>query len=258
MGCYPLFACRDWPQLQIDLGELGNDLVSLTLVTDPFGAYSPDSLKLCFDLVVPFKEHFVIDCARPLGTVVSKNHRYQARKALRQVHVEICPEPVRILDEWTTLYETLIRRHGLTGMHAFSQAVFSAQLRLPGIVALRAVHGDVTVGAILSFAQGDVGYAHLVAVSEAGYELGASYALFWCMIEHLSQTVRWLSIGATAGISGNPNDGLHFFKRGWTREKRMVYLCGKIFDWSKYAQLVQAQGNPTTDYFPAYRRGEFR
>jgi len=39
MGCYPIFACMDWSQLHIDLGHIGDDLVSLALVTDPFVEY---------------------------------------------------------------------------------------------------------------------------------------------------------------------------------------------------------------------------
>ncbi len=37
MGCYPLFCCGRWDRLADDLRELGDGLVSLTLVTDPFG-----------------------------------------------------------------------------------------------------------------------------------------------------------------------------------------------------------------------------
>src|SRR3990172_4731763 len=34
MGCYPLFACRDWSRLPMDLEDLARDLVSVSLVTD--------------------------------------------------------------------------------------------------------------------------------------------------------------------------------------------------------------------------------
>src|SRR5882724_4409121 len=55
MGCYPIFACLDWSQLHADLEDLNNELVSVTLVTDPFGEYDLDYLRLCFpNLVVPF------------------------------------------------------------------------------------------------------------------------------------------------------------------------------------------------------------
>jgi hypothetical protein len=43
MGCYPLFACQDWSQLHADLESIGSELVSLALVTDPFGKYDVTS-----------------------------------------------------------------------------------------------------------------------------------------------------------------------------------------------------------------------
>ncbi len=256
-GCYPLAFCQDWSQLDADLANLGNDLVSVSLVTDPFGAYEPAQLERCFDLVRPFKEHFVIDCSRPIDAVVSKNHRYQARKALKKVQVECCGEPTQFLDEWTALYDVLVEKHHLRGIQAFSKTAFARQLAIPGVQALRAVHQGVTVGGLLSFIQGDLAYAHLVASSGIGYELGASYALFWSAIEHLSGKVRWFSIGGTAGISADPSGGLDFFKRGWSSETRTVYFCGRILDPQRYARIVAAKGVQPTDYFPAYRHGEF-
>ncbi|MDO9175745.1 MAG: hypothetical protein Q7V62_13140, partial [Actinomycetota bacterium] len=65
MGCYPLFSCRDWSQLADDLHELPDDLVSLTAITDPFGAPSADRLREAFDVVRPYKDHFLVDLDRP-------------------------------------------------------------------------------------------------------------------------------------------------------------------------------------------------
>ena len=39
MGCYPLFCCKDWSRLQGDIAELQSELVSLSLVPDPFGDF---------------------------------------------------------------------------------------------------------------------------------------------------------------------------------------------------------------------------
>lgn len=59
MGCYPLFACRDWAELRRDLDDLVSSLVSITVVTDPFGIADQPRLCDCFlALVVPCKQHF--------------------------------------------------------------------------------------------------------------------------------------------------------------------------------------------------------
>jgi hypothetical protein len=45
------------------------------------------------------------------------------------------------------------------------------------------------------------------------------------------------------------------FKRGWSTGERTVYLCGRILNRPKYAELSErAVAEP--GYFPAYRKGE--
>ena len=258
MGCYPLFACRDWSQLDRDLKELERDLVSLALVADPFGAYAPADLRRSFpDRCVPFKEHFVVELERAAPDAVSKHHRYYARRALAQVQVEHCPDAADLLDDWVALYATLSARHGLRGIKAFSRTAFAAQLAVPGMVVLRASHEGRTVGAHLWYVQGDVAYSHLAATCARGYEVMAAYALYWYALEHFRTRVGWLDLGAGAGASAD-RDGLTRFKRGWATGTRPVYLCGRVFDRARYAALASARGGPAeTSYFPVYRAGEF-
>lgn len=62
MGCYPLFACRDWSRVGQDLAAIDSRFVSLTLVADPFGDHTPELLAECFpDVCKPFKEHCVVN-----------------------------------------------------------------------------------------------------------------------------------------------------------------------------------------------------
>lgn len=256
MGCYPLLACQDWSRLQRDLETLGDELVSFAAVTDPFGNYDEDYLHRCFpDVVVPFKEHFVTDLAEPVDIILSKHHRYYARRALEKIRVEDCLEPLRFLDEWTRLYDALAKRHGLTGVKAFSRESFARQLQVPGLVMLRAAAGDETVGMHLWYAAGGVAYSHLAASSERGYELMASYALHHHAIEHFAGKIRWLDLGAGAGV-GNEAGGLDKFKKGWSTGTRTAYFCGRVFDREAYAQLSREGGVPDAGYFPAYRSGE--
>jgi hypothetical protein len=257
MGCYPLFACRDWSQLAADLESVSSELVSLALVTDTFGEHDPAQLRQCFDVVFPFKEHFVADLARPASSFVSSHHCRNALKAVRGVAVEICEAPSQFLDDWDRLYTTLVERHNIRGISRFSRASFARQLEVPGLVMFRAIHQATTVGIILWYVQGQVGYYHLGAYSDLGYELRASFALFWRALEYFAGRLRWLSLGAGAGVTSRADDGLTRFKRGWSTETRPVYFCGRIFDSVKYAEIVSAKGFPTTNYFPAYRKGEF-
>lgn len=261
MGCYPIFTCHDWSQLHVDLDELDEDgeLVSLSMVTDPFGEYDVPYLKRCFkDVVIPFKEHSIIDLSRPLDSFVGKHHRRYSKKALRSVHIERCVNPEDLLEDWLCLYKTLIERHSISGIAAFSRSSFAEQFHVPGMIAFRAVEKDITVGMLLWFVQGKVGYYHLGAHSARGYELRSSFALFWYAIEYFpANGLSWLNLGAGAGVRADGTDGLSRFKDGWSTGTRTAYFCGRIFNHAKYSEIVKAKNVGATDYFPAYRKGQF-
>jgi len=259
IGTYPLFVCRDWSQLLLDLEEIQDELVSLGVVTDPFGDYSVTYLRECFqDLVLAFKEHFVVDLSIPIDSVVCKHHRRYTRKAFQELYIEKCDKPEQFLDEWVDLYANLIKMHNIVGISAFSREAFTRQLSLPGVVAFRAVHEDNTVGMLLWCVHKDVGYYHLGAHNSVGYKCRASFALFWFAIEYfMANGIRWLSLGAGAGSENDVNDGLTRFKRGWSTGTRMAYFCGRIFNHTRYSGILREKGMTADDYFPAYRKGEF-
>jgi hypothetical protein len=112
MGCYPLFGCRHWSQLPNDLEDIGSKLVSLSLVTDPFGEYDAAHLRRCFkDVVIPFKKHYTVDLHCPMDSFVSSHHRRCARKALRYVDIERCQDPTQFVNEEVGLYANLVKRY---------------------------------------------------------------------------------------------------------------------------------------------------
>lgn len=257
MGCYPLFVCQDWRGLEADLDEI-DDLVSVSLVTDPFGDHDEALLEQTFQHVVrPFKMHFVTDLRRPAAEIGSRHHRYYARKALERVSVERCAEPEAWLDDWCGLYAELTARHHLRGMTAFSRQTFAAQLRVPGIVMLRAVCDGATVGAHLWYKQGDVAQSHLAAANARGYELMAAYALYARALDVFAAEVSWLNLGAGAGLTADAEDGLSRFKRGWATGVRPVHFCGRVLDPVEYERLAARSRERAGGYFPAYRHGEF-
>ena len=259
MGCYPLFACRDWSRLREDMADLADDLVCLSMVTDPFGDYDEARLRESFpDRLIPFKQHFCIDCRRTPEDYVCRHHQRNVRKALDHLAVEQCGNPTQIVDDWTALYAHLIERHGITGVATFSRAAFARQLEVPGLVVFQALYQGTPVGMLLWYVQNEVAYYHLGAHNACGYEQGSSFALFWRAIEHFRASgLRWLDLGAGAGVSHGAADGLTRFKQGWATETRPAYFCGRIFDRDKYAWIVKAKGVAATNYFPAYRQGEF-
>jgi Acetyltransferase (GNAT) domain len=256
MGCYPLFSCSRWDELPFDLAALAPDLVSVVFVADPFGNFEPADLAAhCNRGIEPFKEHHVIDLTLSPEESVCAHHRRYVRKATRLVQVERVAAPEGCLDDWCRLYQTLITRHGIHGIARFSQRSFAGQLATPGLVAFRAVEHGATVGMLLWYLQGDVGYYHLGAYSDRGYELNASFALFWEAIQVFRTQVRWLNLGAGAGVSGDQADGLNRFKAGWATHSRTAYLCRHVINPDRYDELCRRRGTMTANYFPAYRAG---
>ena len=255
MGCYPLFCCRDWSGIRADLRELRDGFVSLVAVADPFGGFTESDLQSSFDLVRPFKQHFIVDVRAPGG---SAHHRYYARRALRSVKIEPMENPGVFAADWARLYAHLIARNELTGVSAFSAESLALQLCVPGAVLLCARENDAAVAAQLWYVQGDVAYSHLTAVDERGYRLRASYAIYAAAIEHFRGKVRWLDLGSSAGLQEKADDGLARFKRGWATGSRTAYLCGSILHRASYRRLSTASPAVALDYFPLYRAGEFR
>jgi len=158
-------------------------------VTDSFGAYDEPLLSRTFDRVVAFKSHFVAELDRPWEKIVSKHHRYYARRALANLVIEPVLDLSNFLDEWCRLYENLVRRKELRDIKAFSRKSFAAQFGVPGLVALRAVHLDQTVGAHLWMQHDGVAHSHLAAFSEEGYNLMAAYALYSGAIQYFTDKV---------------------------------------------------------------------
>jgi hypothetical protein len=265
MGSYPIFSCVDWKSLKLDLESLehAQRVVSVALVADPFADVGRSELEECFDFVRPFKEHFVVDLQEDPESLIPRHHRYYARRSLRDAVVEVCSSPEEHLDEWVSLYDVLIRRHGLRGIRAFSRTSFAQQLKTPGQVLFRMTASGTPLGMHLWFVQGNVAYSHLIAISDAGYANSASYGLYHAAICHFRRTpgadgpVRWLELGAGAGVARDKVDGLTVFKRGWSNATRQAYFCGRIFDRSRYEELSRAKNVSDNGYFPAYRHSEF-
>lgn len=248
MGLYPIACAESWNSLHYDFPEL--DLVSLVVVTDPFGKYDDATLK-CFDFARPYKEHYIVD----LDEVrVSSHHQRKADRAMEKVRVEVASHPYAWGDDWVALYSHLTERHNIGGIAAFPPDSLKKQLEVPGAEAIRVIAPDTeeVVCMLIWYAEGDVAYYHLGASSPKGYEMEASYAAFWGSISYFGG-LKYLSLGSGAGIQLSEEDGLARFKRGWANGTRQTYLCGKVLDKEKYAELAEGKSG---DFFPIYRRWE--
>jgi hypothetical protein len=257
IGCYPLFSCQNWLELHKDMNALQNEIISLSLVADPFGNYDLSYLQDHFHVITPFKKHYVLNMNKPLRQSVSKHHQYYGNRALRSMQVELCPEPIRFLDEWLELYGNLTKKYKLDKLRAGTRNCFLKQLQVPGILMFRASEAGETIGLQLWYIQNGVAYNHLSATAARGYQVRASYALYWTALNWLVGKVQWIDLGGVPGTGDWGAEGLRIFKKGWANGTRPVYFCGRIFNIKRYSEIARSVKVAPTKYFPAYRLGEF-
>lgn len=258
IGCYPFFSCQHWRHLREDIANQLQHVVSVTIVTDPFGEDSHAELAGCFDFVVPFKRHAIVhlgDMERP----PSAHHQRRLVAARKQVVVTREEHPVAIAKVWVQLYAHLSARHKMSALAAFPPHALEKQLAVPGIRVFRGNLGEQTACVTLWYVQGDVAYYHLGASSADGYRASASYAVFDAAFAALAQEgVRMVDLGAGPDNATRPTteslvSGLERFKMGWASETRDVFLCGRIVQRNVYDELTQGRGRAKRAYFPSYR-----
>jgi hypothetical protein len=259
MGIYPLFVCESWENLPRDLEEIQNELVCLSIVTDPFGEFDKNILKSLFsDAFFVFKEHFIIDLSKNLDKIISKHHWRNINKAQKNVFVERCRSPKLVAYDWIKLYRNLIKVRNITGIPAFSERALAKQLEVPGVQIFCGINEGETVAVLVWYIIGNVAYYHLGASSDRGYGLNASFALFWRSIEYFSSSgLDWVNLGAGAGTNANGNSGLTRFKKGWSSGTKPVYFCGRVFNQEIHDKILKQKNIEYDKYFPAYRKGEF-
>lgn len=221
--------------------------VSLTVICDNF--HRPDHLP-GFDVVREFKSHYLHrgpGNSFGNGYYPHQEHRRKIRRAKRDV---VCRE-ISLkahLNEWCALYDCLIRRHILTGVHAFPRESFAALAEIDGITAIGGFVGDEMVCCNIWAVHEGRAHSHLVASNEKGYELRAAYAVTDFAMRHFMDC-DVINLGGPAG-NGDADDGLAQFKRGFSNATAPAWICGAVLNRESYDTLSTGK---TTDYFPAYR-----
>ena len=251
-GCYPIAVLNADADLRGGLARLrAEGFVSVTLTLDDFHRPSIEELQNTFDVVRPFKTHFVhqgpIENYRP-----GRNHRHKINRSRRSV----ITKPIDLsqyVAAWASLYHDVINKHSLSGMHAFTLASFEMLAQIPGLETIGGFVGNELVSCNTWVTHNGRVHSHLVASNALGYELRAAYAVSDASVTYF-RNAEIVNFGGGAGVEDNAEDGLAQFKRGFGNAQARSYICGAILDRSNYARLTTARNRLLpTDYFPAYR-----
>ena len=254
-GSYPMTVLAPDADLAGGLARLREaGFVSAVIVLDDYHRPPIAELEGAFDLVRPFKTHYVVD--RSVGDAMpSRHHRYEIKKALAAVKVEAFDLRDH-LEQWLRLYENLTKRHGLSGTHDFPPSHHELLSVIPGVTAVGAFLDGELLAAHIWVEDNARVHSHLAASSERGYALSAAYAVNDASIRFFSDA-RIINFGGGAGYEDDSSNGLARFKMGFTNATSRSYVCGKILDAGKYAQL-SANRDEATTFFPAYRAPSFK
>jgi hypothetical protein len=249
LGSYPLAVLPGDPTtLSAGIEALrAQGLVSVVLVADALCAPTRKVLEGVFDLVRPFKTHYLHDYTSTFA--YGRHHRYEVRRSRAVCEVRGVDYAAN-KDVWEKLYSELVARHSVSGVQRFSAHYFDALGQVPGLHALAAFFDDRIVAMHLFFEHDGIAYSHLAASDVDGYRVRGAYALNAFAIEYF-RGLKLLDFGAGAGTSDDPSDGLAKFKRGFANRTEIFYLCGKVLDPKSYQAL--SQGKEDAAYFPAYR-----
>ncbi|KJV05348.1 GNAT family N-acetyltransferase [Methylocucumis oryzae] len=257
-SCYPFLCCQHWDKLALDLAELNEQNVSLTIVTDPMAAFRHQDMVELFDMFKLYKQHYIVDLTSNYASSISVHHQREIKRATGKLYVNVIAQPITLLPEWLNLYNQLISRHHIKGITAFSENAFRQQLNVPGLVMLAAYAQQCLAGIALWYQTQHSTYYHLTAYNELGYKTGASYALMAASLDYFcQQNIHWACLGAGAGAYEKQRDGLAEFKAGFATTTKPVYLAGKILNPTLYQRLSEQTHTTHSRYFPAYRDGEY-
>lgn len=251
IGCYPLSIIHPAADLEAGLARLrGEGYVSATLTLDDFHRPSIEALALAFDLVRPFKVHFLH--RGPLANYrPGKDHRYKVNRACRTV----TSRPIDLadhIDDWIALYGDLTDRHNLSGMHVFPRRSYELLAQLGGVHAIGGFVGDELVSCHIWVAHEGRVHSHLAASSPLGYANRAAYAVSDASVNYFADA-EIINFGGGAGLGNEAGDGLTQFKRGFSNDQARSYICGAVLDRAAYQELSGRGDIVQSDYFPAYR-----
>ena len=113
------------------------------------------------------------------------------------------------------------------GIQNFSPTYFHRLADVDYLTTIAAFDRDKLVAMTLWLEHKNAVYYHLGASNWKGYAHSASYACFDYAIRHFREC-QYINFGGVAGAADSLEDGLAYFKRGFSNAIAPTYLCGSV------------------------------
>lgn len=251
---YPLFLCENLEEIPHDIDALKRESdVSLTLRTNIFDHEKLSEVKSTFDIVSPFKTHYVADLTTPWREFVSRRCRRYAAKAESFFEISVVDEASRYASLLMSLNQNILNRVSATSNPDLTLSVFQKLLKLPESVLIVARDEFGVQGLAFYLTSGDYVLAHTLGATDEGRAKSVVYGLYGHALDYFQDNMHMIDFGGNVGATDNTNSSLSAFKNAWSNHTQQSYICGKILDPDLYMQLSQRSRNSITNYFPRYR-----
>jgi len=184
---------------------------------------------------------------------MSKNHRKNWRRAIREgVEARITPNPVRV-DEFRALYETSMARVGATKSYWLNENYWGSLRDRLGDASLlvEAIYKNQVVAAAWCLLSEKYLHFHLSGTLDVGRRVGGAYVCRVAAAQWAKE--RGLSQAHHGGGMGGSQSSLLDWKRKFDESNRMgeFHIAKIIHNDPAFTQL--SVNSPRTDYFPPWR-----
>ncbi len=225
----------------------------------PFNRF-PEFFNDYFDFLVEERKTVYVNLQKAYETIYQEYHpslRRNLKKAQKNKlqFLELLPTPQNIF-RFYQLYFATMKKNNADSFYFFPEAYFKQLFELPEAKLYGVEYEGKIVNMVVMLESTPFCYYHLGASDPQYYSLNGNPFLFDQLIQRYQKTFTIFYLGG--GATPDPEDSLLRFKRKFSPETTPFFIAGKIYNKTKYDDLVKEaeQKCPelsSVNYFLKYR-----
>lgn len=191
----------------------------------------------------PFESEFTKKCRQNIRKALKKGVSYNVSKNVN-------------IEKFKQIYYSTMNRNNASDYYYFDENYFKDCLKYfkNNLIFVEAIYQDNTIAAGLYFIWNKTIHIHLSGTLSEYLYLSPAYILRYAVTLWGKENGYEL-IHHGGGRTNDENDGLFKFKKQFgINTSYKFYIGKKIWNYEIYNKLMKLTGNPSNDYFPAYRK----